>query len=370
LCTLVGTYGYLMMYLVARGVVHVNVYAVLFFMSCVGFNVIGLFTITLPAVMSHFNTQVQKDIASSSMQALYGLGNIFWPLIYRYVLKLNIAHGFLLLMFITAIGGLSCVLFVRMPVSEPKDTEDVDTTKVKSTSTLVFLWRLFTNISFWIILFVYLINFGTTVDFMANIGAIEHSLGGKPEQIFLIVVIYGVCQTIGRLICCVWSSVGLSPFPLAIMSLVIQMIVYFVGFGYQSALAAEIYLWCTGICYGLCFTTLFTVLGNMYAPVVDQQHLGKLFSLATFAGCGLGPIIFNLISGSIYDAHGARSPDGSYECIGTQCYRNTFLISAICDAVAACLLTIVALIKWKAPNVFNKINPPRPEQQQAYESLN
>jgi len=365
LCTTVGTFGYLMMYLTTRGILHVKVYAVLFFMSCVGFHVIGLFTLSLPIVMSHFSTRVHKDIASSSMQALYGLGNVCWPLIYRYALKLNLEHGFLLLTIVTAIGGLSCVLFIRKPYTP--DTDDV-TVIVESTSTLQFLWRLATNISFWIILFAFCINFGTTVDFMANIGSMEHSLGGKPEQIFLIVVIYGACQTGGRLICCVWSSFGLSPFPLAILSLVIQMVVYFTAYGYQSILAVEIYLWFTGVSYGLCFTTLFTTLGNMYSSTVDEKHLGKLFSLATFAGCGLGPIIFNLISGSIYDNHGFRTPDGSYECLGKQCYRNTFLISAVCDTVAASLLTLVALIKWRLPQVYTKINPPRTED--AYQAVN
>lgn len=114
----------------------------------------------------------------------------------------------------------------------------------------------------------------------------------------------------------------------------VLMIVSFVL--YALALSGTLYV-ATAL-FGICYGTQYSIMVPTSSELFGLKHFGVNYS---FMGLGnpIGAILFSvLLAGNVYDAEAAKQ--GGSTCIGSSCFRLTFIVLA-----SACGLgTILSII--------------------------
>ena len=100
---------------------------------------------------------------------------------------------------------------------------------------------------------------------------------------------------------------------------------------------------------GICFGSLW-----VFTPLVVGELFGEANSGAMYGCLGVSPAVGSVllnaaVAGRVYDAHALRAPPspstgapGELECVGVECFRLSFLLSALATAVGtACSIVLL-----------------------------
>mmetsp|Transcript_21520 Transcript_21520/g.40321 ORF Transcript_21520/g.40321 Transcript_21520/m.40321 type:complete len:199 (-) Transcript_21520:82-678(-) len=171
---------------------------------------------------------------------------------------------------------------------------------------------------------------------------------GAADDAFLLVLGFGVGQTLGRLsslFFALWARA--SPGDLSKKRILMQPVVGTIlllcthafaslSTGPRSAFAV---IAVSGIPYGLSWTSLFHTLHTVFASAPPSVTLGMAF------GPGVGPLAMNALVGWLYEGQieqGANQHDKG--CVGPHCYLTSFYALVAFDVVAVILaLTTYAM---------------------------
>lgn len=92
-----------------------------------------------------------------------------------------------------------------------------------------------------------------------------------------------------------------------------------------------------GICYGVQYSTMVPTASEIFG----LKHFGLIYSTMAL-GNPIGAILFSaLLAGSVYDAEAATQ--GGSTCLGSNCFRLTFLILAGVCGLGTILSTILTI---------------------------
>jgi len=243
------------MYLALLNIIAVPYWAVLILFGSIGLATIALFTISLPTMLTHFQGR-SAEVAGAFMQTFYGMGNIVWPLVYQYGIGgEDLSHCFLLLLIVMGIGQLCNLLFlgpkdvemhvdpeaIRLLSQTKINTAAADAPKADPTSSLAVIKELVTSLEFYGIVFVFFLNFGASINIIANAGEILLSIHGDPNEIPRMLIIYGAMQTVGRLWCTFWPYSRKPTILLLIFSQILQIAIFLAAYLVLTPVAVMIY---------------------------------------------------------------------------------------------------------------------------------
>ncbi|CAN6242574.1 unnamed protein product [Urochloa humidicola] len=184
-----------------------------------------------------------------------------------------------------------------------------------------------------------------------NFGQIGESLGYPQRSIATFVSLISIWSYLGR----VTSGFGLdtalvhrhnltSPLLMLLMLLLAVPGHLLIAFGVPGALYPASML--IGFCYGATQPLILAITSELFG----LKHYSTLSTLGTTV-YPVGTYILNVrVAGRMYDKEAARQGRGNVmagrvaTCIGTRCYRESFLVIAVATAAAA---AVAAMLTWR-----------------------
>ncbi|KAK9153883.1 hypothetical protein Sjap_001363 [Stephania japonica] len=196
---------------------------------------------------------------------------------------------------------------------------------------------------------------GTNLTAMDNIGQIGESLGYPTRTTSTFVSLLSIWNFCGRVFAGFVSEILIEkyrlPRPLMIasvlaMSTVGHLLIAF-PFGGSVYVASVI----VGFCFGAHLTLLYTIISEIFG----LKHYAVLFNFGQLAS-PIGSYVFNVrVSGALYDREAlkqlamkglTRESVKELTCLGTECYRLPFIITAAVAFFGACC-TMVLVMRTK-----------------------
>ncbi|KDP37029.1 hypothetical protein JCGZ_06085 [Jatropha curcas] len=192
---------------------------------------------------------------------------------------------------------------------------------------------------FWLLWVVYFLGVGSGVTILNNLAQIGVAFGLDDTTILL--AVFSFCNFVGRLGSGAISEhfVRSKTIPRTIWMTLAHMImvVTFVLF----ALALDGILYVATALIGICYGILYSVIVSTASELFGLKHFGIIYAFMLL-GNPIGALLFSgLLAGYVYDAEAAKQ--GSSTCVGSDCFKLTFLVLAgICGlgALFSIILTI------------------------------
>ncbi|GAM25739.1 hypothetical protein SAMD00019534_089140, partial [Acytostelium subglobosum LB1] len=185
---------------------------------------------------------------------------------------------------------------------------------------------------FWLMFTIYFFVAGCGLMFLNNIGSVGKSLNKKENLRTDLVIVFAACNLTGRSTFGLMSDLfsrKISRFWFLFFSATIISITHmFYAFHTDSLyIVATIF---TGIGYGGLVSTMVLLTSLRFGV----RNFGLNFGLLAIASAA-GSLTFGYISGELYDSKADETND---QCFGEQCFFHSFLLSAFCNAFAACIV--------------------------------
>lgn len=209
-------------------------------------------------------------------------------------------------------------------------------------------WEMCKSAKFWLVMFSLTISFGISVNFYNNSGSIVLSLGGSNTAVAHIMICFAVAQIGGRLIYSVLQTMVMQRWGafwyalLLLSSAVISISVSIGSYAINSVFYMYIFSIANGIAYGALWSMMpfVSFSAKMYPSALRRHNVQdvQIYGLVCYAPA-IGPLIFDSISGYMYDRHTKGS--SSNNCIGDVCYKDFFLLAAVLQ-----VLVIIAIQIW------------------------
>jgi hypothetical protein len=315
----------------------------------VGYSVMGLFiaavqAISFIAVRDHFNVNVGTAIAQSS----YGVGCVAWVLVFSEASGSDWRTFCWNVSFPTLAVGLVCAVMYPSGAELAKRREEAHKTqqeqlggaasagpqaeKGRAIAVLVLM------------LLLYMLWYGSAIVLLTNSGSLMQSFGKKAKAVSL-TAYFGAGQTVGRLTSLFFAVRARSLFGSGtrafreallwqpVVGTVLLCVVHAVAVAFDSDAAMTYVLAFCGLPYGLSWTSLFHTMDVLFDSPQLVTTLGMVF------GPGLGPLLINVLVGTLYD--GNLPADGSGVCLGGQCYRSSFNMLLAFDFVALAMAVAI-----------------------------
>ncbi|MDP2435858.1 MAG: MFS transporter [archaeon] len=220
--------------------------------------------------------------------------------------------------------------------------------KIAKAARLWFDWRFVCQFS------SSLLAFGAAVNLYNNAEAINLSLGGGQQLGESQVSAFFAAALTGRVLAALLSSTPLLELPgglfgVSAFSCVALAAVHLGAYFYNSPTLMWYWLCCDGVAYGFLWTLMPLTTLHFKPVLVSFEAVYSFFNIAS----AVGPLVFDLISGSLYDS---QLPDGSLYCMGDRCYH-LYLLIAACTSFVSLILLIAAHFNPKARGCFQPKAP-------------
>jgi len=220
---------------------------------------------------------------------------------------------------------------------------------------------------FWVVWLSYMLGQGSTLLVVDQMGSIIQSLigscthptgkdGSVPDLQFLVVVLFGLVNALGR-----FTTGPLSKcIPAPRLFTVLLICVAFVYYGLAEYVQNESVAVMTIAIIAFLFGGINTMSALLTASEFGDAHFSTNYGYITFAP-GVASIFYNLYPGVLYD-HAASlehcTLNGIPYCFGTSCYQHAFVIAAAGAMTAAGM----SFLLWWKPE------PPSPTSSMPYTS--
>ncbi|KAL4173801.1 hypothetical protein KRP22_005748 [Phytophthora ramorum] len=216
---------------------------------------------------------------------------------------------------------------------------------------------LLTDMRFWMLFIPVMIIIGAGLLVMSNVSFIVESLGGPVEQVPLMVALFSIVNTLGRLATGAISDLLLKRYPRAyfagasaILTATTQVMFLSVPPSYLLVPVAM-----AGFSEGVMFGTFPVIIREEFG----LQHFGKNFGLLSLANCVGYPLFFSPLASYVYQhSLATRTVKGVEKCFGPQCFGPVFVVAIALSAVAfACCVQLVRLQRRHKFYSYQQIRP-------------
>ncbi|KAH9311510.1 hypothetical protein KI387_026545 [Taxus chinensis] len=196
---------------------------------------------------------------------------------------------------------------------------------------------------FWLLFIVYFCGVGSGVTVLNNLAQIGIAEG--LDDVTILLSLFSISNFIGRLGGGAVSEyfVRLKAMPRTVWMTVSQAIMIGAHLLFASDITGSLCAGCVllGICYGVQFSVMVPTASELFG----LKHFGMIYNFLSI-GNPLGALFFSgLLAGYIYDIEAAEQSfllgKSDVECVGSSCFRLTFLIMAGVCAVGS--LTSIVL---------------------------
>lgn len=208
---------------------------------------------------------------------------------------------------------------------------------------------LLTDARFWLLFVAILITIGACLFVMSNVSFIVESLGGRMDQVPLMVALFSLSNTLARLATGAVSDHVLEAHPRATFAgiSVILTALTLVTFLVIPASGLIVPVIMAGVSEGVMFGTFPVIIREAFG----LKHFGKNYGLISVANCIGYPFFFSPISSFVYQRQARRSSVASpgdhalsTKCFGAQCFQPVFLLAiALCVVALACCVKLTQL---------------------------
>ncbi|ETL39064.1 hypothetical protein L916_09530 [Phytophthora nicotianae] len=216
---------------------------------------------------------------------------------------------------------------------------------------------LLTDMRFWMLFTPVMIVIGAGLLVMSNVSFIVESLGGPLQQVPLMVALFSIVNTIGRLVTGALSDLLLTKYPrayFATLSAVLTVVTQVVFLSVPpSWLVLPVAM--AGFAEGVMFGTFPVIIREEFG----LQHFGKNFGLVSIANCIGYPLFFSPLASYVYQHSAAtRTVNGVEKCFGTQCFAPVFFVAIALSVVAfACCAQLARLQRSRKFYSYEQIRP-------------
>ncbi|KAK4761047.1 hypothetical protein SAY87_005940 [Trapa incisa] len=198
----------------------------------------------------------------------------------------------------------------------------------------------FIKADFWLLWLVYFFGVGSGVTVLNNLAQIGSASGVADTTLLL--ALFSFCNFLGRLGGGVVSEhfVRSKTIPRTFWMTLTQIIMVVIFLLYASGLDGTLYAatFLLGICYGVQFSIMIPTASELFG----LKHFGIIFNFMQL-GNPIGALLFSgLLAGYVYDAEATKQ--GTSTCLGSSCFRLTFLILAGMCGLGT-LLSIVLYVR-------------------------
>ncbi|XP_041016501.1 protein NUCLEAR FUSION DEFECTIVE 4 [Juglans microcarpa x Juglans regia] len=192
---------------------------------------------------------------------------------------------------------------------------------------------------FWLLWFSYFLAVGPGITVLNNLAQIGVALG--VDDTTLLLSLFSFCNFVGRLGAGAVSEhfVRSRTLPRTFWMICahIVMTVSFLLFALSLTSTLYIATALLGICYGVQYSTMVPTASEIFG----LKHFGIIYSTMAL-GNPIGAILFSaLLAGYLYDAEAATQ--GGSTCLGSNCFRLTFLVLAGVCGLGTILSTILTI---------------------------
>lgn len=184
-----------------------------------------------------------------------------------------------------------------------------------------------------------ILAFGVAVNWYNNSEAVTLSLGGTDQLSQSQVTVFFATATFGRLLSSALTSTErLANFQYSsfIFMSISYLLLAAIHLGaYVENTLFEMWIWnaVDGLAYGFLWVLLPIISLHFKPSSVSFEVVYSFFSF----GPGIGPLLFDFISGQLYDAAAVEGTD----CFGKECYQLYFLVAGL-SAVTAFILLVLS----------------------------
>ncbi|CAN6440923.1 unnamed protein product [Victoria cruziana] len=221
------------------------------------------------------------------------------------------------------------------------------------------------SIDMLILFFATICGLGGTLTAIDNLGQIGQSLGYPKQSIGTFVSLISIWNYAGRVLAGFVSEIFLAKYRLP-RPLMLSFVLLFscvghllIAFGVPGSLYfASIIL---GLCFGAQWPLLFAIISELFG----LKYYSTLFNFAAVAS-PIGSYILNVrVAGSLYDQEGLKQaggvrPQGELTCIGSHCYRLSFIIIAGATFLGflVSLILVMRTRKFYKGDIYAKFRQP------------
>eukprot|EP01121_Diplochlamys_sp_Union-15-3_P005034 TRINITY_DN1527_c0_g1_i6.p1 TRINITY_DN1527_c0_g1~~TRINITY_DN1527_c0_g1_i6.p1 ORF type:complete len:273 (+),score=35.34 TRINITY_DN1527_c0_g1_i6:616-1434(+) len=248
------------------------------------------------------------------------------------------------------LGVLSLILAFAVLRPPKKENKEENQSLVEKTPVWAKFGRATINTfrfsKYWLVLFILMVGFGTAVNFYNNTGSVAQTLGGGDKQEAYLMITFSFAQIAGRFLYTflnsfVFQSVGGLWYAILILTgTLVGFILSIASFSSLTMSTLFVYVILDGISYG-CFWAMLPLVANskqVFPEAAERYNVQdvELYGLICLAPA-FGPLIFDSISGTLYDQ---KADPLTKLCHGDKCYQRYFLIASIVLAVSFLLSQI------------------------------
>ncbi|OWZ17868.1 Major Facilitator Superfamily (MFS) transporter [Phytophthora megakarya] len=192
---------------------------------------------------------------------------------------------------------------------------------------------------------------------MSNVSFIVESLGGLIDQVPVMVALFSILNTVGRLSAGTVSDLLLTRYPRAYFAGISALLTAITQIVFLSVSPSWLVLpvGMAGFSEGVMFGTFPVIIREEFG----LQHFGKNFGLVSLANCVGYPLFFSPLASYVYQhSTGRRTVDGVEKCFGSQCFRAVFIVAIAFSTVAlACCVQLARLQCRRRLYSYQQIQP-------------
>lgn len=208
------------------------------------------------------------------------------------------------------------------------------------------------DMRFWMLFVPVMIVVGAGLLVMSNVSFIVESFGGSLQQVPLMVALFSIMNTIGRLLTGALSDIFLTTYPRAYFAGISALLTVITQGVFLSIPASWLVLpvAMAGFSEGIMFGTFPVIIREEFG----LRHFGKNFGLLSIANCIGYPLIFSPLASFVYQhSSGIRTVNGLEKCYGTQCYAIVFVVAIVLSVMALGCCTQLARLQ-RRPCTFHQ----------------
>eukprot|EP00808_Paulinella_micropora_P005451 g51778.t1 len=187
------------------------------------------------------------------------------------------------------------------------------------------------SVEFWCLILIFLGGSGPAFMTVAQLTQINAALGGSSAEKGVLVVLFGISNSAGRLLSGLWqdklSDKGLSRPLLCLFSLLTmsagQLCMSWAG-------RAAWLLWLGVSLTGLAFGAVWCIIGPLTSDVVGHTAFGKVYSTVVMSSMVSAALFNQGIAAPLYDRrYELQPPNPDKACCGQLCFQQAHLIASL-----------------------------------------
>ncbi|CAK0787583.1 hypothetical protein CVIRNUC_010805 [Coccomyxa viridis] len=197
------------------------------------------------------------------------------------------------------------------------------------------------SLNFWLLFFVFGVGTGIGLMFVNNLGQLVKSLGGLPDGQDVLVSLFSIFSAAGRLACGFLPETFLHRYSVPRTAFLVAVAGLTAGVCLVSAASSLALLWVAAPLAGFAFGCHWSLMPPLASELFGMRSFASLYCLLQFATT-FGTYAFaTRLAGGVYQQHGRWHGDEESECVGSDCYRLTFIVGACTEALAMLLAVVL-----------------------------